>query len=157
MYDITTAQPFQTQKWQSHQRPPTSYLATNLHTSIKMTQSHCRHGAHSYLHSIRRVPESLLPLSTESFERKCKSVKLPNCCDSCIVSETTWSRHRQSCISAVFGSKTETLHRTNMVLSLDKQYAIGFVMTNDHSQSQCQDEIVATYLGIWRNDYDTII
>ena len=104
-----------------------------------------------------RYGESLLPLSTESFERKCKSVKLPNCCDSCIVSETIWSRHRQSCISAVFGSKTETLHRTNMVLSLDKQYAIGFVMTNDHSQSQCQDEIVATYLGIWRNDYDTII
>ena len=57
---ISTAQPFQTQKWQSHQRPPTSYLATNLHTSIKMTQSHCRHGAHSYLHSIRRVPIALV-------------------------------------------------------------------------------------------------
>jgi len=44
-----------------------------------------------------------------------------------------------------------------MLWSLDKKYAIGFVMTNDHSQSQCQDEIVATYQGIWRNDYDTII
>ena len=136
----------------------TAYLVSgNKLTHVYQNDSIPLSPSHSYLHSIRRVPESLLPLSTESFERKCKSVKLPNCCDSCIVSETIWSRHRQSCISAVFGSKTETLHRTNMVLSLDKQYAIGFVMTNDHSQSQCQDEIVATYQGIWRNDYDTII
>jgi hypothetical protein len=44
--------------------------------------------------------------------------------------------HRQSCISAVFGSKTETLHRTNMLWSLDKKYAIGFVMTNDHPNAK---------------------